>query len=468
MMTLNLSIFFEKLALIRDIRNYPVDLKVALLWTIGTILCVYIPFLQDSVLRPVFGVLFLLIVPGYLFTAALFPASDDIEWIERIALTFGLSIAVVPLIGLGLNYSPWGIRLTPIVTALVIFTLAMIGIAAYRRLILPEENRFFVPIHETIQGIWSEFFPDHTTRIDRALSILLFGAIVILITTTVFVILFPQDGERFTEFYILGEKGKAADYPTTFWNGTRQEITVGIGNHEHRNVTYDVEIYGLNQQFDISTNTSEILKAVPLGSYSIEVAHNETVERSFPFMVNDTSINRIQLLLFDDVHRKPDGDLPIVEMINSSYQDLHFWVEVDEAQPFFRSVDRVIGDRVIDDNGGFIDLSGEWEWESVTTKTPHILQIIQKNDQIHGFLRVEPNNILYRSDPIFDGKIENNIIQFKREFIGKYYNTNEDAIQQFSGVYVDSKNGKGKIVGIYDNFWSNNRVETMDFVFIKR
>ena len=62
--------------------------------------------------RIVLGVLFVLFFPGYTLVAALFPARNSIGRIERLALSFGLSIAVVPLIGLGLNYTPWGIRLT--------------------------------------------------------------------------------------------------------------------------------------------------------------------------------------------------------------------------------------------------------------------------------------------------------------------------------------------------------------------
>ncbi|MEM1772724.1 MAG: DUF1616 domain-containing protein, partial [Desulfurococcaceae archaeon] len=49
------------------------------------------------------------------------------------ALSIGLSLAVVPLIGLILNYTPWGIRLLPIVTSTTVFTTAMLVIAAYRK-----------------------------------------------------------------------------------------------------------------------------------------------------------------------------------------------------------------------------------------------------------------------------------------------------------------------------------------------
>ena len=39
-------------------------------------------------------------------------------------MSFGLSIAVVPLIGLGLNLTPWGIRLDPILISLAVFVIA--------------------------------------------------------------------------------------------------------------------------------------------------------------------------------------------------------------------------------------------------------------------------------------------------------------------------------------------------------
>jgi len=67
-----------------------------------------------------------LFLPGYALIAALFPSKNDLDGIERLALSFGLSIAVVPLIGLGLNFTPFGIRLVPIIVSLSVFTLAFI------------------------------------------------------------------------------------------------------------------------------------------------------------------------------------------------------------------------------------------------------------------------------------------------------------------------------------------------------
>lgn len=82
-------------------------------------------------LRWVLGSVFVLFMPGYVTVEALFPKSRELDGIERFALSVGLSLALVPLVGLLLNYTPWGIRLNPIVVSLTILTigLAMIALA---------------------------------------------------------------------------------------------------------------------------------------------------------------------------------------------------------------------------------------------------------------------------------------------------------------------------------------------------
>lgn len=89
--------------------------------------------------RYVLGTIFVLWLPGYSFTKALFPkrimkteSSGDLDPVERVALSIGLSIALVPMVGLLLNYTPWGIRLTPIVTSLFALTTAFAAAGVIR------------------------------------------------------------------------------------------------------------------------------------------------------------------------------------------------------------------------------------------------------------------------------------------------------------------------------------------------
>jgi len=49
-------------------------------------------------------------------------STENPDNIERIALSLGMSLALVPIIGLLLNYTPWGITLTPITLSLLALT----------------------------------------------------------------------------------------------------------------------------------------------------------------------------------------------------------------------------------------------------------------------------------------------------------------------------------------------------------
>ena len=90
------------------------DLQIIAALTVLTFIFVLFPPLDQTFIRTIFGLIMVLFLPGYALIAALFIGKDDLDAIERIALSFGLSIAVVPLLGLGLNYTPFGIRLIPI------------------------------------------------------------------------------------------------------------------------------------------------------------------------------------------------------------------------------------------------------------------------------------------------------------------------------------------------------------------
>jgi len=83
--------------------------------------------------RYLLGGAFVLYLPGYALIEALYPRGDELEPLERLALSIGLSLALVPLVGLVLNYTPWGIRLTPVAVSLALLTEALMAVASYRK-----------------------------------------------------------------------------------------------------------------------------------------------------------------------------------------------------------------------------------------------------------------------------------------------------------------------------------------------
>ncbi|MEM3924304.1 MAG: DUF1616 domain-containing protein [Zestosphaera sp.] len=91
----------------------------------------YLPILTPA--RYVLGSIYVLFLPGYSLVEALYPREGDLTPLERVALSIGLSLAVTPLIGLVLNYTPWGIRLPAIITSTTIFVITMLTTSLHRK-----------------------------------------------------------------------------------------------------------------------------------------------------------------------------------------------------------------------------------------------------------------------------------------------------------------------------------------------
>jgi hypothetical protein len=83
-------------------------------------------------LRYMLGTAYVLFFPGFLLIEALYPKEEELSPLERLALSIGLSLAIVPLIGLVLNYTPFGIRLLPVLLSLATY-MVITGFIATRR-----------------------------------------------------------------------------------------------------------------------------------------------------------------------------------------------------------------------------------------------------------------------------------------------------------------------------------------------
>lgn len=200
------------------------------------ILVVPLVLFTTGILRIVLGLLFLLFFPGYVLIAVLFPRKGSLGTIERLALSLGLSIAIVSLIGLVLNYTSWGIRLHPIVVSTVCFVLIASLTALYRRQRLPQEERLETRIRIRRPN-WSQW-----SKMDRALTIVSILSLVAAMGALVYIVATPRVGERFTQFYVLGSQGTAEDYPQKLVVGQQGEVTLGIVNQEHEDASYRIEV----------------------------------------------------------------------------------------------------------------------------------------------------------------------------------------------------------------------------------
>jgi len=287
----------------------PWDLAVAVAYVV--VMAVALLALGVGNLLAIFFVLF---VPGYVLVAALFPGGQEIDWIERIALSFGLSIAVVPLLGLVLNFTPWGIRFVPIVATTAMFTVG-VGCGAYwRRMRLPPERRLSITVDFAT--------PERNGygALDKALTIALVASIVVASGTLAYVVLTPRPGETFTQFYVLGPGGTASGYPTNLTVNETGRVILGIVNQEAAMVSYTVrvDLVGVRIVYNATSGFNETVEVnrTTWSTFNVTLTDGRNWTQPYTFRINATGLWKVQFLLFKD------GDF------SSAYRQLRLFIRV--------------------------------------------------------------------------------------------------------------------------------------------
>ena len=251
-------------------------------------------------LRIALGLLFVLFLPGYAFIAVLFPRDRDLDASERIALGFGMSIAIVPLIGFILNYTPWGISPGPVLISVASFIVIVSVIAMYRRWRLPDVQRFGIGLHGKFAG-WSG-----RGTLDKALAVILVLSAIGAIGMLTYAVAIPKVGERFTDFYVLGPEGMAGDYPRELVLGEEGKVILGVVNREHEEATYLVRIM---------VGGDKVQEIGP-----ISLAHEGKWEAAVAFTPGEAGENqKVEFLLFKGGKGEP-------------YQRVHFWLDVEGGE----------------------------------------------------------------------------------------------------------------------------------------
>ncbi len=275
--------------------NKNLDLKLIILLTLLCMLFVSVPPLNDTPIRIFLGTLLVLFLPGYSLIAIFFPRKDDLNLIERVALSFGLSIAIIPFLSWALIYTPFGLRLAPVLIVLSTFTISLSLVALVRRMKLPAKERFRVPFERLLKLNLGQ------SVLDKVLSIVLIASILGASATLVYVVVESKNSEGITEFYLLGSNGIASDYPTDLKFGDEGKVIIGIVNHEYENITYRIEV---------DFNGSRIHEE------QIFLIENEKWEISFTFKASEKWENqKLEFILYKDQDR-------------AIYRTLHLWINV--------------------------------------------------------------------------------------------------------------------------------------------
>lgn len=285
-------------------QKFPSDLLLVAGLVILTDIFVLVPVLSESFIRTALGLPLLLFLPGYALIAMLFPEKGGLEGMERIALSIAMSVSVVPLIGLALGQTSWGIHEVPLLTSFSGFTLTMLVIAYIRRRRLPADRVFEVSFRTLAFTLISGAEPRSKT--EKSLKIILALFFLILIGTGAYVVLVPQEKNPYTEFYILGTNGMANNYTTQYIQGETGNYTIGIANHEYKTMNYTIEVRLENKSLHLPENLQHI-----------KLAHNTTLEEPLKITPPFEGKNmKLEFLLFNETEK------------NVPYKDLRLWINV--------------------------------------------------------------------------------------------------------------------------------------------
>lgn len=198
---------------------------------------------SGNVLRAVLGTPLLLLFPGYVLVAALYPSRQKFNAVERLALGFGGSIALVPLISAAWGFSPWGLELKSLLGALVVFIVLCSGIASLRRRRLPAGEQAGFAF-----GAMALAFVDRLGRWigngrQQARLTLLVTAVLLAVGLGLAAWLAKTHmyEERYTEFHILGDGGIVGEYPSELTLGESSSIRISVVNHEGTEAVFRIE-----------------------------------------------------------------------------------------------------------------------------------------------------------------------------------------------------------------------------------
>jgi uncharacterized membrane protein len=188
-----------------------------------------------ALLRVPLGLVLALLAPGYALTAAVFPGRRDLDGVQRAALSFGLSAAVIPVLALLLDKLPWGIRPWPIAIALAIWIVLCCGIALFRRTLMPVAKAYTPPT-ANLPAWWRGQSP-------RIRATYLVGTLLCATLLGGFALTVLVPPPHPTEFYILGRAGLAEEYPREAKLGEQLSVTAGIVNEDSGQRTYRLEVW---------------------------------------------------------------------------------------------------------------------------------------------------------------------------------------------------------------------------------
>ena len=291
-------------------------------------------------LQLLLGILFVVFLPGYALVALLFPSRSNgshglsrirsrrelpqtITLMERIVLSVGMSVILVPFLGIVAHFAGWGLAAETLV-ALIGGLTAMLSIAAIAmRFQLPPDQRFGIGSFGPVRRLRAWILIPNDRR-DLALNLFIVVGIGLAVVGVGAAAVMTSNGEQYTEFYLLGADEDAEDriadgYPDELTVGESGTVEVGVVNREGGTRTYTV--VEQIQRVDDTGERTEVVEREETDRFELTVSHGETVEETATVepRIRGDDVRIVYLLYVDEPPEVPDVD--------SAYRTTHVWID---------------------------------------------------------------------------------------------------------------------------------------------
>ncbi|MCL9818095.1 DUF1616 domain-containing protein [Natronocalculus amylovorans] len=309
-----------------SVGTLPIDVVLLVAFTFSALLLLI--GTSSTTLHTLLMIPLLFFIPGYMLVATLFPHNGNVSGdgvrlttVERVVVSFGMSIALIPLFGIILELLPvnaFGGTYLPAVT-LFIIVFGLLG--TIQRIRLSPGERFVI----SLPSIRTQ--PDGSERstLYVATSILLIVSMVFAVGTLGFALASFESGESYSQLHLTtsDETGQQIldGYPDAVSQGDSIPLTVGLENSEHEGQSYTIVI--VSEQMVEEDGELEQIDAEEIARFE------PTVEAGGQWSAqHEIDTNRVGLFRYS--YYVYTGDVPEEHNSEDAYRHTYVTVDVTE------------------------------------------------------------------------------------------------------------------------------------------
>lgn len=325
----------------RVLRGLPVDLLavVGVLAVLGVLSSMV--EVQLRLARFLFGSVLLFVLPGYVLVAVIFPGNSadryyqspggtvtfarGITWQERLALSFGTSVALVPILALLVSFDEAFSR-TTVFLSLSLFVLVGVGVALVRRLRLPPQHRFAVPIGQWLDDLRT-FLTAGDGR-DTLVNVALVTSVLLALGVVGYAVAVPQPRAEYTSVALVTEQDGdlvSSEYPTAMTQGQAYPLVLTVENHRRDRTQYTAVVEF--QQVQQRNGQLVVLAQRELTRMQTSLGPGQTWQR--PHRITPPIAGNNHRIVYY-VYR---GDAPANTSLRTADDYLYLWVNVSARPP---------------------------------------------------------------------------------------------------------------------------------------